>query len=110
MGELKGDNRKFAAANSYINHMMKSPRAKKYSGELDQETTELRKYIKLQGSVDIQKFKVEVKTKQMQAKIPKELISQVPSPRGLNSNLRTIDTSIDMKDANESQLQIETGD
>jgi len=54
--------------------MMKSPRGKKYTGELDEETSELRKYIKLQGTVDIQKFKVDVKTKQMQAKIPKELV------------------------------------
>jgi len=107
MGDLKGDNRKFAAANSYINHMMKSPRAKKYSGELDQGTTELRKYIKLQGSVDIQKFKNEVKTKQMQAKIPKEMISQVPSPKGITSGLRSIDTSFDMKDVDESQIEIE---
>ena len=47
MGDLNGDNQRFAAANAYINHMMKSPRGKKYSGELDEETTELRKYIKL---------------------------------------------------------------
>jgi hypothetical protein len=46
----------------------------------------------------------------MQAKIPKEMISQVPSAKGLSSNLRTIDTSIDMKDVNDSQLQIEIGD
>ncbi len=62
---------------------------------MDEETSELRKYIKLQGTVDIQKFKVDVKTKQMQAKIPKELVQQIQSPT-VNSNLNTIDTSIEI--------------
>ncbi len=105
MGDLKTDNQRFAAANAYINHMMKSPRGKKYTGELDEETSELRKYIKLQGTVDIQKFKVDVKTKQMQAKIPKELVQQIQSPR-VNSNLNTIDTSVEIIEQ-PSQLEID---
>jgi hypothetical protein len=56
--------------------MMKSEKQRKVSGELDEATQELRNYIKLAGVIDIQKFRNEVKQRQMQARIPKEIVVQ----------------------------------
>lgn len=67
---------------------MKGPKDKKYSGEHDEATSELRNYMKVQGVFDIQKFKTEVKQRQMQARIPKELLQTViHDERKMESNL-----------------------
>jgi hypothetical protein len=58
-------------------------KAEKYrvEGDMDPQTANLRNYMKVEGQVDIQKFKKELVQKQMATKIPKEAIKNPSPPR-----------------------------
>ena len=65
------DDTQLAAANSYLNKLMKAEKYRK-EGELDPATQQLRDYMKTEGVIDISRFRNEYKSKQMHAKISKE--------------------------------------
>lgn len=74
MSGLVIDEEEQAAASAFVNHLMRSEKDRKYVGELDDATQELRNYMKTQGVIDIQRFKIEKQQRMMQAKVSKDSI------------------------------------